>query len=546
MRNTFIILTISILTLSACRTKREVAQVWDYVQEQPDSALMVLNTMDASAFHGRTLAEYRLLKAMALDKNYVNVASDSLAMPAYQFFRRYGPKEKEMMSLYYLGVSHYYSHEDAEAVFLWEKVSDMAVQLGNPYYTGLSHIMKSYSFSRTYCISEAVRSAELGVQAFESIPNPFQVQRAKLQLADAYHSTKEFEKAFDICQELINTCQTDTFTMRRALLHAGYSLYLAHPERADSAMRFYERAVNEYGAQMDVVEAAHFGEVSCMAGDTQQAHLIVEQLRALGTYPEQRSFLEYRLYKKENKLRDALFSAEEFHNQLDSIWVTALEQSLVKSQRNYQTQRRLSAEHSLFLTRLLGAVSFLCLFLALLLFVMKHRQVVVEREQLISSVGETAKLLQEAEQKNSDMEKSLEEAQKRYVSAYKRQFSKISSIIANYYTSSDDNNGRDIVYKQVMDIAATISYDRTRMSLLERDVNVALDNAMKWYREEFPNKTTSHYNMVCLIMAGFSMPMIEILTSTPKNTLYSKKSRLLDEIRNSNVAHKDLLMLTIK
>ncbi len=537
---------VAVALFSACQARKEVSQIWDYVNERPDSALAVLNGMDASAFHGRTLAEYRLLKAMALDKNYVNVASDSLAMPAYQFFKRFGPREKEMMSLYYLGVSHYYSHEDAEAVFLWEKVSDMAVQVGNAYYSGLSHIMKSYSFSRTYCISEAVRDAELGVQAFESIPNPFQVQRAKLHLADTYHSTKEFEKAFGILQELINTCQTDTFTMRRALVHAGYSMYLAHPEKADSALRFYERAMNEYGAQMDAVEAAHFGEVSCMAGDTQQAHLIIEQLRALGTYPEQRSFLEYRLYKKENKLREALVSAEEFHNQLDSIWVTALEQSLVKTQRNYQAQQRLSAEHSLFLTRLLGAVSLLCLLLVLLIVVMKYRQTVAEREQLISSVGETAKLLQEAEQKNVDMEQSLEEAQKRYVAAYKKKFSKISSLIERYYTTSGQKNSRDIVYKEVMDIAATIGTDQTRMSALERDVNAALNNAMRWYREEFPGKGADHYRMVCLFMAGFTTPMIEILTGIPKNTLYSKKSRLLDEIRSSSAGHKDLFLMAIK
>ena len=71
-----------------------MVQVWDYIQQRPDSALTVLNAMDASAFRGRTLAEYRLLKAMSLDKNYVDVASDSLALPALRYFRRHGPREK--------------------------------------------------------------------------------------------------------------------------------------------------------------------------------------------------------------------------------------------------------------------------------------------------------------------------------------------------------------------------------------------------------------------------------------------------------------------
>ena len=520
------------------------------MQDRPDSALTVLYAMDASSFHGRTLAEYRLLKAMALDKNYVNVASDSLALPAYNYFSKHGPKEKEMMSLYYLALSYYYSHDDAKAVLLLENVTDLASQVGNLYYIGLSNIMKSYSFSRTYCISEAVKSGEQGVQAFEAIPNPFQVQRAKLQLADVYHSTKEFEKAYAICQELIHTCQKDTFTMRRALLHGAYSLYLAHPERADSAMQFYERALNEYGANMDIVEAAHFGEVACMAGHTKQAHQVVEQLKVLGKYPEQVSYLEYQLYKKENKPWEALTAVKDYHNQMDSILVTALEQSLIKSQRDYQEQQKESSKQTLFLTRLMGIVCLLCLLLAMLMVVThytrKHKKDIEEKEQLINNVGETARRLQEAEHKNLDMSDALVEAQQLYVSAYKKQFSKISSIIASYYNSSDKINGRDVVYKQVMDIAGTIGKDQTRMSKLEKDVNLALDNAMKKYREEFPKKNTEHYKMVCLFMAGFTIPLIELLTGCPKNTLYSRKSRLLEEIKKSDVVHKDLFVMAIR
>lgn len=541
---------VAVALFSACQARKEVSQVWDYVNERPDSALTVLNAMDASSFHGRTLAEYRLLKAMALDKNYVNVASDSLALPAYQYFRKHGPKEKEMMSLYYLGVVRYNARDFSEAILLLEEVTDLADRQGNLLYVALSHNLKSYAFIRTYCISEAVKSAELSVATFSAIPDSFRVQRTKVQLADAYHAIKEFEKAVDIYQGLISTCQTDTVIMRRALIHVAYSMYLAHPERADSAMFFYNRALNEYGASLGTVEAAHFGEVAAMAGNTQLAHQIVEQLKLSGKHPEQRAYLEYKLLVKENKPLEALAATEEFLFYQDSVMVNALEQSLIKAQRNYQEQQKQSAEHALYLSKWIGSVSVLCLLLALLslwlYYSRKHKIASLEREQLIGSVGEMAKLLQESEQANSDLKQDLEAVQKRYVAAYKKQFSKISSIIENYYTSSSMKNGRDIVYKQVMDIAGTIGQDQTRMSVLEKDVNAALDNAMKWYRLEFPEKGSDHYRMVCLFMAGFTVPMIEILTGVTKNTLYSRKSRLLEQIRSSDAEHKDLFLMAIQ
>ena len=100
MKNVLIVVLCSLL-ISACGVRKEVADVWNYVQEKPDSALLVLDSFPERQYSGRTLAEYRLLKAMAMDKSGLVVDSDSLSRPALDYFRRYGPEEKEMMSLYY-------------------------------------------------------------------------------------------------------------------------------------------------------------------------------------------------------------------------------------------------------------------------------------------------------------------------------------------------------------------------------------------------------------------------------------------------------------
>jgi hypothetical protein len=533
----------------ACNARRDVIQVWDYVQDHPDSALVSLNVIDESSLHGRTLAEYRLLKAMALDKSYVNVSSDSLARPAYEFFKKRGPKEKELMSLYYLAVSNYYAHNDAQAIVLLDNTIELAKQTGSHYYAGLAYILKSHAFSRTFSLSEAVTSAELGVMSFEAIPDSFQVNRAKIRLADAYHSKKEYDKAAYLYLNLSKECQKDTFAMRRILIHGAYNMYLLTPLQPDSAMVFYERALRDYSAVLDPVEAAHFAEVTGMAGDIQQAHQIAGQLKLLNMHPEQLAYLDYRLFERENNPEEALNAVDRYLDLQDSILSVSLEQSLVRIQRNYQEQLRKSSERTLFLTRMLGVIGVLFLLLILLAVSLysarKIRTTAKEKEELIDTIGKTVTLLQETEIKNTDLENSLQIVQKKYVSAYKKQFSKISTLIEKYYSTSGRKDSRDIIYRQVMDIAATIGNDQTRVGVLERDVNAALDNAMKWYRIEFPNRDSAHYNMVCFFMAGFSTPMIELLTRIPKNTLYSKKSRLLDEIRRSSSNHKDLFILAI-
>jgi len=165
---------------------------------------------------------------------------------------------------------------------------------------------------------------------------------------------------------------------------------------------------------------------------------------------------------------------------------------------------------------------------------------------MIGNLRSMATLLQESERKNSDLEENLLAVQMRYIAAYKKQFSKISSIIENYYTSSGMKNGRDMVYKQVMDIAATIGSDNARMKSLERDLDSIHGHAMELYRSEFPDKEEDHYRWVCLFMAGFTTPMLELLTKAPRNTIYSKKKRLLEEIKRSSALHKELFQMVIK
>lgn len=257
-------------------------------------------------------------------------------------------------------------------------------------------------------------------------------------------------------------------------------------------------------------------------------------------------------YKKENDPFSALAAIEEFLALQDSLRVTPPKQSLIRGRQTYHELPGPASGRGLAAAKRPGAFSVLSLVLALVAAVLyfygkyRHRNVSLEHERLIGSMGESARLLRESEIENAGLKENLQAIRMRYLAAYKKQFSRITTIIEKYYASSGMKKARDIVYKEVMDIAGTIGSDSTRMGVLERDVNAALDNAMKWFREEFPDKSPAYYNMVCLFMAGFTTPMIEIMTGVPRNTLYSKKRRLLEEIRGSDAVHKDLLMMMIK
>ena len=53
---------------------------------------------------------------MALDKNYIDVSDDSLALTALDYYDSRGDRKYKARSLYYLGLSYYYSQEYDKAI----------------------------------------------------------------------------------------------------------------------------------------------------------------------------------------------------------------------------------------------------------------------------------------------------------------------------------------------------------------------------------------------------------------------------------------------
>ena len=90
MKHLLYILPVIILTsCTAIDVRRTLNDVETYIAERPDSALSVLESIDTTSLTTKGLrAHHALLHAMALDKNYIDVTDDSLALTAVNYFQK--------------------------------------------------------------------------------------------------------------------------------------------------------------------------------------------------------------------------------------------------------------------------------------------------------------------------------------------------------------------------------------------------------------------------------------------------------------------------
>lgn len=93
----------------ACADTTEVERYLDaadvHMEENPQMALETLESIDRKMLTTRKVqAKFALLYTMALDKNYIDVASDSIIAPAVRYYQNHGTAKDKLLTYYYNGV----------------------------------------------------------------------------------------------------------------------------------------------------------------------------------------------------------------------------------------------------------------------------------------------------------------------------------------------------------------------------------------------------------------------------------------------------------
>ena len=124
----YIILSLLVaLPFAGCRDHYPVAdkllQAETCMNEYPDSALTVLKSIGQADLQSEEHhARYALLYSQALDKNYIDVTSDSLIQVAVEYYKDKDDVRSRFFSYYYLGRIYTNANELTRATLAYMEV----------------------------------------------------------------------------------------------------------------------------------------------------------------------------------------------------------------------------------------------------------------------------------------------------------------------------------------------------------------------------------------------------------------------------------------
>lgn len=163
----YIVFLFSLVLLCNCTKKTTVvSKVLDNAEECieqfPDSSLNILNTLEISRISNLAeKARYALLKSMALDKNYIDVTSDSLTSIALAYYVKCGTPDEILKAYYYNGKINAYAGNYEEAMNNYIKAEKYVDNSCDNLAIGRLYNAKMNIYKSIYDLDKAITPAEL-------------------------------------------------------------------------------------------------------------------------------------------------------------------------------------------------------------------------------------------------------------------------------------------------------------------------------------------------------------------------------------------------
>ena len=148
-------------------TYRLLEDVDSYIEARPDSALAVLEGIDKSELTSKELeAKYALLLSQALDKNYIDLQSDSIIAPAVRYYENHGTPDERLKMYYYSGRIKQNSGDYEGAMERFVKGESYGDECTDKALLGRLYAAKQYVYQETINYTSAIPNAQLAADAF--------------------------------------------------------------------------------------------------------------------------------------------------------------------------------------------------------------------------------------------------------------------------------------------------------------------------------------------------------------------------------------------
>ena len=506
------------------------------LDSRPAEALAALDSIDTSAHRRpKDRARYGLLKSMALDKNFIDVEADSILAPAVAWYSRHGDARERGRMYYYQGQIRFNSGDYDRAVISFTESARWLEKTPDEFQRGLALRMIATSNTFGYMETGNLPLLQQARDCFLRTGKTNHALDTDILIGIHYNNTAQWDQA-DSCFRAIEASEpADTALLAKCL--KSHARMLANREAPDypGSFALFQRALS-MGASLTPTDALAYSVAAYAVGEKEAALGCLEQVGELDGYAAQVGNSRYRIAVMEERWEEAVRYQEQAYRQQDSVVFAALRQSVAVTQRDYFEESAVRLGEKIRSQRLMiGAqVLLLCLCGAIAWLLRSRHKARHEAEvaRLSSIAAQTRALLSETELKKDNYKA-------KYIEKFKGQFTTLRQLAEESLKAEGLNKPNEYLLKKLSEMVCLVRDDKEGHAAFEAMLDRDLDRIMKHVRDDYPGKRESTYRMISYLIAGFDATSISLLLGLQVESVYARKSQILEDLRKIDSPHKE-------
>lgn len=517
-----------VILLLSCQNQSDqtIDLAEELVNQYPDSALIVINRLPMDNLSSKSsIARYALLKTMILDKNYIDVTSDSLINEAVDYYsvRNYNHRAR-MLSLYYKGIIQRNGKNYPAAVVTLEQAAALAEEMDDWHYTGLAYRNIGDSFNATNNHNAAIEYHKKALDAFERCGEAKYAVYAMYSLAVDYANNGDYKVSRIILDSLRSKIPDNATLLHRCSLCYARTL-VEERDSSDLAVSLYKSVPPSL---FSIPDHGFCSLAFADIGDLASAKRWIETGLGRAKSKEEKAYLEFFLadYYSNNRQYDLAYSyVSNAAKVQDSLARVQMQESLGMAQRDYYkqeslTQAAIADKHK---QMFISIVCILILGVIVIILIIKERT--HKKEALLNE-----KILQLEIGKRKDNKDKVELIRTMFLE-------KITGLDNVTCASLETIKVRLRQYGQ----------KEETFSLLDRLLNTHLEGIMTRFKTQMPRVKGENLKIVSLFFAGIPDEIIQaMMRRVSVGSLKTARSRYRNEIRTSSAPDKELFLALLE
>lgn len=537
------VLYILMMCLVACQdhstllNKLNEAENW--MDENPELALSALKTIEPSELEREAhQARYALLYSQALDKNFIDLTNDSLISIAVDYYKGTKEVRPKFLSYYYLGRIYTNANELTKAMLAYMEAEQLVDELGDDYYVGLLLREMGYIYNLYYDFPKSIHACQRAIESFTRANKPVHKVQTMFRLSTNYRNMDENESGYQILKTaLVEVQELNDQSLIKSCLN-NLIVACIDLERWEEATHWYQEYLKNDSKNYPTVSFyGYIARLHAKNGNFKNAFKALDEAWEKAKNRQdtiQMYYAESQVHLMNGNWEQAFRSTEKCVTNQNRIIRKSLQQPVLSTQKDFLNQELELQKYKLQTERAKQAIGIgLAVILVTLLIYWirkKQQQRLAQIQEEKERLKENLEILQSTHEHTENLKNDLFESKM-------KELDKLVLVSLKEFKNEESRNRA--ILKLVQDIKGQFHGNKKSIAKLEKLVNEYQDNVMQHLRAEISLPDEAYYEMVCYLLANFSVSTIALLQEETTNTIYKRRERVRSLIQESSAPHKE-------